>query len=603
MADIEGDEMLIPVEHLVGKDIGEYHLTQLIGQGTLSAVYLAQRQGGEPRETMLTVFLLPAECRGAARERFMARFMQHASAISRLQHPYIVPTYAFGEQYGYPYLVTPLIEGETVASFLKKQQRCAPDLMLALLRQIADALDYAHNHNVIHGTLKSSNVLLVRQRGPDGLYSVMVAGFGLAHMLEMRGIGQVAHQYPALFSVAGTLLTNPVYIAPEVVLGGTFDARVDVYALGILVFEMLCGYPPFYDPDPFVVLQKHVDERIPSLQSVAPDVPAALDIALQRALERDPSFRLQSASKLVTAFERVLNVMEEATRPAPLPPGTALPMNVHLALVDTLPPGDTGEYKVAMAGITSGRVPKVAPSFPGNTFKLQSLPRPTSLPMGPATPGGAVPDMKVPPTKQQPAYSASSASARGQAAPAQQRANGNGMTSSNTSDTATTGQQKPVAARPDMGRRRVVMAVNGVITVGVLLGGGFTLLHLFQDGTLHLPGQTEAHQATSPTAKTGNVISTTVPPKNTARNFTDPNTKLESILINLPNGQLVAYHRACTHEQALVNYDSLTHKLICPLHQAQFDPQHMGKVLKGPATKPLKAVTVHVQANGTITAG
>ncbi|GHO85270.1 hypothetical protein KSZ_32760 [Dictyobacter formicarum] len=595
--------MLIPVEHLVGKDIGEYHLTQLIGQGTLSAVYLAKRQGEEPREAMLTVFLLPAECKGATRERFMARFMQQAGAVSRLQHPYIVPTYTFGEQYGYPYLVTPLIEGETVAAFLKQRQRCAPDLMLALLRQIADALDYAHRNNVIHGTLKSSNVLLVRQGGPDGLYSVMVAGFGLAHMLEMRGIGQVAHQYPGLFSVAGTLLTNPIYIAPEVVLGGNFDVRADVYSLGILAFEMLCGYPPFSDPDPFVVLQKHVDERIPSLQSVAPDVPGALDIALQRALERDPSLRLQSAGKLVTAFERVLNVMEEATRPAPSPPGTALPINVHLALVDTLPPGDTGEYKVAMAGITSSRVPKVAPSFPGNTFKLQSIPRPTSLPMGPTTPGSAVPETKVPPMNQQFAYSASPPGSREQVAPAQMRANGSGMAASNTSDTITTGQQKTAQAHPDMGRRRIVMAVNGVITAGVLFGGGFTLLHLFQNGTLHLPGQTVAQQASVPGAKASNVISTTMPPKNTARNFTDPNTKLESILIHLPDGQLVAYNRACTHQQALVNYDSLTHKLICPLHQAQFDPQHMGKVLKGPATKPLKAVTVHVQANGTITTG
>ncbi|GLV53769.1 hypothetical protein KDH_06200 [Dictyobacter sp. S3.2.2.5] len=593
--------MLIPVEHLVGKDIGEYRLTQLIGQGSLSAVFLARQQGGDPREMMVTVFLLPAECKGAARERFVARFMQQAAAVSSLQHPYIVPTYAFGEQYGYPYLITPLVEGETVATFLKQRQRCSPDLMLALLRQIADALDYAHSNNVIHGTLKSSNVLLVRQGGADGLYSVMVAGFGLAHMLEMRGIGQVAHQYPGLFSVAGTLLTNPVYIAPEVVLGHPFDARADVYALGILVFEMLCGYPPFSDPDPFAVLQKHVDERIPSLQSVAPDVPAALDIALQRALERDPALRLQSAGKLVTAFERVLNVMEEATRPAPAPPGTALPMDVHLALVNTLPPGDSGEYKVAMAGMTSGRIPKVASSFPGNTFKLQSIPRPTSLPMGPGAPAGAAPEAKNPPRQQQPIYATPPASSHTQAMPAQPPSGNGTRAGRDTSEIITPEQPKADGARPEISRRRVVKAVNGVITAGVLLGGGFTLLHLFQDGTLHLPGQPAAHPASAPAAKENNIISTTIPPKNTARTFIDPNTRLESILIHLPNGQLVAYNRACTHQGVLVSYDALTHQLVCPRHNSHFDPQKTGKVLNGPATKPLKAVTIHVQSNGIIT--
>jgi serine/threonine protein kinase len=367
-----GDAMLESVEQLVGTTIRDYHLLQLLGQGKLSAVYAA-RQAGGTQQVMLTVFLLPPECRGIVRERFIARFIEHASALSLLRHPHIVPTYDFGDQNGYPFLVTPMIEGETIASLLKKQQRCSPDLMLALLRQIADALDYAHAHNVIHGTLKASNVLLIHQGGSNGSYVVMTAGFGLAHMLEIRGIGQVAHQYPGLFSIAGTLLTNPIYIAPEVVQGGVFDARADVYALGILAFEMLCGQPPFTSEDPFDVLQRHVHDRIPLLQVLAPDVSSALDIALQRALERDPELRLQSAGKLVIAFERVLNVMEEAAKPAPLHSGPTMPTKIHLALLDTLPPN---ENYIAMPGITSAHIPSVYPSFPINTnFRLQNMPK------------------------------------------------------------------------------------------------------------------------------------------------------------------------------------------------------------------------------------
>jgi serine/threonine protein kinase len=316
--------MIDSVEQLVGKTIGDYYLSQLLGRGKLSAVYTAQQKGGT-EQVMLTIFLLPPECQGIVRERFLTRFAQQAHALCQLHHPHIVPTYAYGEQDGYPYLITPMIEGETVASLLKQQQHCSPDLTLILLRQIAAALDYAHAHNVIHGTLKASNILLVREKGSNCAYTVMTAGFGLAHMLEIRGIGQVAHQHPGLFSIAGTLLTNPIYIAPEVIEGGTFDERADVYALGILTFEMLCGRPPFSSVNPFDVLQQHVNDRIPSLQATASDVPAALDIALQRALERDPELRLQAAGKLVSAFERVLNVIEEAAKPVSAHIGAALP--------------------------------------------------------------------------------------------------------------------------------------------------------------------------------------------------------------------------------------------------------------------------------------
>ncbi|GCE30646.1 hypothetical protein KDA_61300 [Dictyobacter alpinus] len=592
--------MLLPVEDLVGQKIGDYHLKQLIGQGTLSAVYIAQGQGGE-QQVMLTVFILPSDCKGAARERFMTRFMRQAGALRQLQHPYIVPTYDFGEALGYPYLVTPLIEGETVASFLKRKERCSPELMLALLRQIAEALDYAHNNDVIHGTLKSSNILLVRQGGPDGLYSVMVAGFGLAHMLEMNGIGQVAHQYPSLFSIAGTLLTNPIYIAPEVVLGGAFDARADVYALGILVFEMLCGHPPFTSTDPFELVQKHVEERIPSLQVVAPEISPALDIALQRALERDPALRLQSAGKLVSAFERVMNVMEEAARPPVQTPGTPLPMKIHLTLVNTLPPDDSSENVVAMPGITSSHIHKVSSSFPGNTLQLQSIPRAQSLPLGANTQAPA--STIVIPEKGQSGPFPSTAWAR-ESSPVQIIKPEPDLAAGTTSKQAALPKEQQPSSRPDMGRRRVVMAVNGTITAAVLAGGGFSLLKLVQNGTIQLPGIANASKPTNnPTAETAPVISRNKPAKNAALNFTDPLTHKESILLHLPDDKLVAYDRACTHEGVLVTYDPKTGKLVCPRHHAQFDPQRAGAVVKGPAQRPLKPIAIHVNGDGSITRG
>ncbi|GCF10976.1 protein kinase domain-containing protein [Dictyobacter arantiisoli] len=617
--------MLTSVAQLVGQNIGAYRLTQLIGQGKLSAVYIAQQQTSE-QSVMVTIFLLPDECQGLARERFMERFMQQAAALKRLQHPHVVPTYAFGEQYGYPYLVSPLIEGDTIATLLASQGRCTPELMLPLLRQIAEALDYVHNQQVWHGTLKSSNVLLVREGGAEGIYTVMVAGFGLAHMLEINGIGQVAHPYRGLFSVAGTLLTNPAYSAPELVQGGGFDTRTDVYALGILVFEMLCGHAPFTSADPFELIQMHVDERIPSLHAVVPELPAALDIALQRALERDPNLRLQSAGKLVTAFERVLDVMEEAAKPAvafleTLPGTTAtstsLPMKVHLNLLDTLPPGETREGNLAMPGITSSRIPSVALTFPGSTqFNLQRIAlinRPAiSAPRQTADASYAMPNLAT--SQKLSAIAVETGKFPGLRQNTPPPATPLAITTPPPGEAMTgkqaampTKQRSKRPGQPDPGRRRIITAVNSIITVGVLAGGGFSLLRLVQNGTLHLPGQSTnttpvAPQATRDhmVAPPGTLISTALPAKNTAHNFTNPVSNNEGILINLPDNVLVAYDRACTHQGVLVNYDAQSHTLICPRHHAQFDPAQHGKVLKGPATRPLPTVMVRVYSDGTV---
>jgi serine/threonine protein kinase len=564
---VKGDAMSDLVEQLVGKTIGDYYLSQLLGQGKLSAVYAARREGGTA-QVMLTIFLLPPECQGIVRERFMARFIQQAHALCLLRHPYIVPTYAYGEQDGYPYLVTPMIEGETIASLLKKQHHCSPTLTLALLRQIADALDYAHAHNVIHGTLKASNILLVHEEGSNGIYTVMTAGFGLAQMLEIRGIGQVAHQHPGLFSIAGTLLTNPVYIAPEVVEGGAFDERADVYALGILTFEMLCGQPPFSSSNPFDVLQKHVNDRIPALQSIASDVPAALDIALQRALEHDPERRLQTAGKLVTAFERVLSVIEEAAKPVPSSShnGPALPVKIHLALLNTLPPTEN----IALPGITATHITSVLPSFPLHAqVRLQSIPSTNSIALEPGDMQKQIPEMITP----KDVHANVKASQ-----PAKQQ-----------------------TSRHQPGRRRIIKAVNGAITATVLIGGGFSLWHLLQhrDAT-----QTNAKESKSPSIQTpavhSELISNRSPDKNVALNFTDPLTHKPGILIRLPDNSLVAYDRACTHEGVAINYDPKSHTLICPRHLAQFDPAKKGAVLKGPATRPVAQISIQVSSDGTV---
>ncbi len=299
--------MSVIVDQFVGKTLGKYQLRQLLGQGNLTAVYAAHPYGqGQP--VMLTIFMLPQACTGSARERFMQRFTQEAARLLKLNHPHVVSVYDFGEQDGYPYLVTPLGEGYSLATVLKQYTRCTPAQTLELLKQIAPGLDYVHEQGMVHGSLKPSNILLDTNR------HVQIAGFGLASLLEMRGIGSVKHSHPHLFNVAGTFLTSSEYVAPEVVSGSPADARADIYALGIILFEMLSGRPPFVGDDPFALALQHVERGIPSLQDVYPDGPTALDLVLQRALERDPERRVASAGKLLRLFERTMDVLQKASQ-------------------------------------------------------------------------------------------------------------------------------------------------------------------------------------------------------------------------------------------------------------------------------------------------
>ena len=343
--------MFVPVEQLAGKSIGQYKLTKLIGRSVLSAVYEAA-SSAQASSVMLTVFRLPDECVGEAWELFMERFEDEASRLRGLQHPHVVPYYEFGEEFGYPYLITPLTANRTLADLLKRDV-CTPVQMLQLLKQIASGLDYIHSSGIVHGSLKPSNILLrVEQDQPR----VLIANVGLAQILEMRGIGEVSHSHPHLFNVAGTLLTNPAYLAPEVVRGAPSDRRSDMYALGILIYEMLCGRPPFIGSDPMAVALQHVDQLIPPLRSLRPELPPALDGALRSVLERDPARRILQAEKLVSSLERIIITLQESSK------GNLAPM--RLGSTGTMKKGMLVEKQwQGMPGVTGDKMPSLVPEF------------------------------------------------------------------------------------------------------------------------------------------------------------------------------------------------------------------------------------------------
>ncbi|GAC1660360.1 MAG: hypothetical protein PVS3B1_35760 [Ktedonobacteraceae bacterium] len=733
--------MFVPVEQLVGKNIGQYKLTELIGKSDLSAVYEAAPSGPAGGAVMLTVFHLPDDCVGEAWELFMERFEDEMTRLKVLQHPHVIPYYGFGEEFGYPYLITPLTANKTLSDLLK-QEGCTPTQTLQLLRQVASGLDYIHSTGIVHGSLKPSNVLLLDEQSGS---RVLIANTGLTQILEMRGIGQVSHSHPHLFSVAGTLLTNPAYLAPEVVQGAPSDARADMYALGILIYEMLCGQPPFVGSDPLEVALQHVNQRIPSVQDVRPELPLALDIALQGVLERDPDRRTQSAEKLVNSLERIFIILQEAgnVRPVPLasrtrPPEAGngrdgkqlaglwqgMPGVTRSRMPSLVPEFAQGNAGSAQRGLhsqfkvpSSGALPPQPPVKPaasllklppaqqqGQMFKspvapVEPLKPVLSLPATQAAPGGqnfqtiqaaqAFPMQQVaPPTStvmitavatspegtQMPATAQSAVMAgdatvgalpvpnvygaqeyagqpysavqgpQAQVAPAgstgwaqpgnmympaagmdmQAGAMYNDPRYAQQYYTDAYGQgywpQQDQPPAPDQGRRRAVAIIAGAAVAAVVGAGGISVLRMLQarstqdnagvggannTQTLTAAGQQGGQTSSTPASRKIQTIiarQKSLAP-NSAQDFTNPVDQHLAILVHLPNSNFVAYDKACTHQSVPVEYDPKTNRLVCPLHKSAFDPAKNGAVVQGPAFLPLPKVAIHINADGTITAG
>src|SRR5215467_14967600 len=297
----------ISEDQLVGKSLGDYQIERLLGRGKMSAVYLAQ-QRSLGHVVMVTTFPIPKTLSTTAYERCITRFTQVGSSLVKLNHPHILPIYECGVQYGLPYLVTPFVKGGSLVQILKQQPRFSPEQALDMLKQISSGLDFAHELGFVHGILNPANILMQNEQ------TLHITGFGLRQMLQMRDIDDRYGPETHLLSIAGTFLGSPEYIAPECVLGATFDSRVDVYALGVMLFELLSGSAPFTGTDPLEVAKKRLHQPVPSLHELCPDVPAAYDLTLYLALEREPEKRYKHAGEFTNAFERVMKVLEGAAK-------------------------------------------------------------------------------------------------------------------------------------------------------------------------------------------------------------------------------------------------------------------------------------------------
>lgn len=287
------------IEQLVGRNVGNYRIERLLGQGPVSSFYEARHNSGQ--SAMLTLFNLPATFSLQARTRFLARFRQEGAALVQLKHPAILPVLDYGEFASYLYLATPFVSGNSLAQILQARGPMPYELVRVVLKQIAEGLDYAHSNKGVHGALSPANILV-----GSGREDVQIAGFGIARMLALQGLEPQVPRHAYQLNIAETFLGLPDYMAPEIVLGEPFSASSDIFALGVLLFELLSGRPPFSGEAPFDVAEQYLLLPVPSLSALVPVLPEGVDAVVRKALAYSAEQRFQSAGEFVRAFEQAL---------------------------------------------------------------------------------------------------------------------------------------------------------------------------------------------------------------------------------------------------------------------------------------------------------
>ncbi len=271
---------------LISQTIGQYEIISVLGKGGMATVYRA-RQVNMQRDVAIKI--MSADL--IEDPEFVARFEREAHVIARLEHPRILPVHDFGLDGDLFYLVMRLVEGESL--YYRLRNGPVPLKKVAkYLAQIAEALDYAHSQGVIHRDLKPNNVLIDKW---DNLY---LMDFGLAKMVAAS----------QSLTQTGMVLGTPTYMAPEQWRGEPVDARTDVYALGVILYEMVLGRTPFESDTPFTLMYKHINDAPPSPCEMMPELPEAVEAVILKALAKNKEDRYQSAGELARAFGAVVRV-------------------------------------------------------------------------------------------------------------------------------------------------------------------------------------------------------------------------------------------------------------------------------------------------------
>ncbi len=272
--------------------IGRYEIEAEIGRGATSVVYRA-RDSRSGRQVALKTLALSREFDADAFDEARRRFLREADAARRLRHPAVVPVLDAGEAGGVAYLAMELIAGHDLRRHVAPGDLLPVPQVLHAAADVADALGYAHAQGVLHRDIKAANVLIDPASG-----RVCVTDFGIAR------IGDASH------TRTGMLLGTPECMAPESLAGRRADHRSDLYSLGVLLFQLLCGRLPFEAAALGALMRQVVNDPAPPLHGLRPGLPAALSALVAQLLSKDPASRPPEASAVARALREIAAGMQ-----------------------------------------------------------------------------------------------------------------------------------------------------------------------------------------------------------------------------------------------------------------------------------------------------
>ena len=283
------------MEDIIGKQLGRYQVVSPLGEGGMAAVYKAYQPG---MDRYVALKILPQQY--ARDAEFSGRFEQEAKVIAKLQHPHILPVHDYGKADDYTYIVMPIVETGTLADLLRGEQPMSLQRIRIIMTQLGDALDYAHSQGLIHRDVKPSNVLI------DNRGNCLLTDFGIAKM-----VGGTKH-----FTQTGGIVGTPHYMSPEQGGGDPLTPQSDIYALGVLLYEMTTGRVPFDAETPMAVVIKHMTDPLPPPSKINPEVSPALESVILKAMANRPEDRYASASDMVRAVRIAVPESEVVHEPS-----------------------------------------------------------------------------------------------------------------------------------------------------------------------------------------------------------------------------------------------------------------------------------------------